>query len=149
MRTSGVCPLLIKGPVLERWLYRDGTECRYGDVDLVVSPDRFSDAEAALAELGFAPRLDVSVHIGLPDHEHEWVRHPHSIDLHRGIWGLDRDPGALWGLLTEKSDRIEIVGTTIEVRPRPRWTIICAPPARRRLPAASSVWLRLPPDAPG
>ncbi len=65
MRRRGVRPLLIKGPVLERWLYQDGTKRRHGDIDLVVASDQFADAEAALAELGFAMPLDLSAHIDL------------------------------------------------------------------------------------
>lgn len=71
VRGWGVCPLLIKGPVLERWLCRDGIERRYGDVDLVVTSDQFVEPEAALADLGFVQRLAASAHVGLSDHEHE------------------------------------------------------------------------------
>lgn len=115
MRRRGVRPLLVKGPVLERWLYGDGTERRYGDVDLVVAHDRFADAEGVLAELGFALRLDTGTHVALPKHEHGWVRYPHSIDLHRGIWGLNGDPETVWSVLTEDVDRFDIGGTSVEV----------------------------------
>ncbi len=114
MRARGVRPLLIKGPVLERWLYPDA-ERRYGDVDLVVCAEQFTDAEAALAGLGFVLALDPATHLGHADHEHVWVRGPDVIDLHRAIWGLDGEPQVVWRTLTEGSDRIEIAHAQVEV----------------------------------
>ena len=93
LRAHGVRPLLIKGPVLERLLYTEGPLGLWGDIDLVVEPERFEAAERVLSGLGFRmPAADV-IHDGLVEHEHEWVRDGHSVDLHRGILGADGTPG--------------------------------------------------------
>ena len=38
LRDAGIRAILLKGPVIARWLYDDGSERNYGDVDLLVAP---------------------------------------------------------------------------------------------------------------
>lgn len=115
MRARGVRTLLFKGPVLESWLYQAGSERRYGDIDLLVAPNYFASAERALAEMGFQMTLAGGRQLELSDHEHEWRRGAHSIDLHRGIWGFDADWPAVWAALTKRTEWMELGGAPVEV----------------------------------
>ncbi len=93
MRIHGVRPLLLKGPSISSWLYRDGTPRPYGDSDLLVSPASYRKAGAVLRELGFRP---------LPDYwdrdSQTWSRDPGStcVDLHRSLIGVRGPPETLW-----------------------------------------------------
>src|SRR5436190_669168 len=51
MRNDGIRNILLKGPSVARWLYRDDERRIYGDIDLLVSPGEFQRAEALLVGL--------------------------------------------------------------------------------------------------
>src|SRR4051794_17580132 len=55
LRAAGVPSILLKGSSVQRLLYADGVPRRYGDVDVLVAPDRQQDAATVLGRLGYAP----------------------------------------------------------------------------------------------
>ena len=126
LREVGIRPLLIKGPALERALYADGTQRRWGDIDLVVEAERFDETERVLSIRGFTRVLADAPHPGLPDDEHLWVRHSQEIDLHRGIWGLDADPQTVWETLTDGAQRITIGSVEVDVPAVPVTALLVA-----------------------
>lgn len=53
LTSRGARPLLLKGSAFARWLYEDPSERPYGDIDLLVAPDRFETAARGLSDLGY------------------------------------------------------------------------------------------------
>jgi hypothetical protein len=115
MGAHGIRVLLFKGPVLERWLYTDGVERLYGDIDLLVAPRSFDRAEWLLGELGFRKVSDGWRDVEAHAHEHHWTRGPHTIDLHRGLWGLGSGAAAAWTALVEGAQPFDIGGSSVEI----------------------------------
>ncbi len=68
LRDVGVESILLKGPVLARWLYDDGSVRTYGDVDLLVSPRHTEAAVAALGAMGYKDRLESATERGAVPH---------------------------------------------------------------------------------
>src|SRR5207248_10574335 len=52
---AGLRSLVLKGPAIASWLYDDPADRAYGDIDLLVDPARFAQAESVLGRLGFEP----------------------------------------------------------------------------------------------
>lgn len=96
---AGVASVLLKGPTLAEWLYRDGSVRSYTDVDLLVAPDRIPAAEAVLARLGFEPLEEDS------DHAEPWARPADlaRVDLHRRLWRSAAPPARAWSILCERA----------------------------------------------
>jgi hypothetical protein len=112
LRSAGIASLLLRGPVIARWLYPGGETRAYRDVDLLVEPERRTEAEEVLDRLGLVHRqagfaLGESV-----EHASEWIcRRPSVVvDLHHGIEGVHADPAELWAELTSDSHRIDVAG---------------------------------------
>jgi Uncharacterised nucleotidyltransferase len=110
---AGVHALLLKGPSVARWLYKDGTERPYFDCDLLVAPGDFEAAERQLRSLGYVPLLD---RWGLPTwwygHAVAWT-HPGgrvSVDLHRTLIGVGADYATVWRVLCVDADEIPVAG---------------------------------------
>lgn len=59
-RAHGIEAVLHKGPSLAQRLYGDPAMREFGDLDLLVRPEDVPRARAALQQLGFAPRLNLS-----------------------------------------------------------------------------------------
>lgn len=113
---SGIPSILLKGPAIARWLYAD--DVRYSqDIDLLVPPDRFRDAQLALAELGYdVPLADAaSCEIG-PNTT--TLRNPNGvrIDLHHRLIGTPaQPPERCWDVLSSRTVAFPLV-TGVEVR---------------------------------
>lgn len=124
----GIDSLLLKGPALARWLYDDVVERPYGDIDLLVAFDRFPDAQACLAEQGFAhesPRAPLERE---PHHE-TWMRSagvPAVIELHHSMFFLPADPEAVWAGLSRDAETIRIAGVPVRVPSPPARALIVA-----------------------
>src|SRR5512134_960421 len=87
---AGVRCILLKGPVLARWLYDDGTPRPYDDTDLLVSAADRPRAAAVLRELGFVPTLTgAELPPGHDAYSDTWTRRqpPAAIDLHVTLGG--------------------------------------------------------------
>ena len=86
LRAAGVEPILLKGPSIASWLYRDGEPRPYSDTDLLVDERRVARAQLVLTGLGYAPRPE------LPGSRHpatDWCSSEGAalVDLHHRIWG--------------------------------------------------------------
>jgi hypothetical protein len=51
----GIDCRVLKGPIIEQWLYADGTERPYHDIDVLVDPSKMEDAYEVLFALDFWP----------------------------------------------------------------------------------------------
>ena len=116
---EGIETLVLKGPVLARWLY-PGEVRAYVDSDLMVAPDDRPRAVGVLERLGFTEHLP-------------WMPSPLSldpggtafnrpgggmVDLHCQLPGLDGDPDAIWDRLAASAERQVIAGVELRVPDR-------------------------------
>ena len=112
MREAGVRTLLLKGPSIATWLYRDGASRPYVDSDLLVAAGSYRQAGSVLRELGFRP-YGYSWH---RDSE-SWRRRRDTtiVDLHRSLIGISAPPDAVWEELAADTDTLPIGGIDVEV----------------------------------
>jgi len=116
---EGIETLVLKGPVLAKWLY-PGEVRPYVDSDLMVAPPDRARAVSVLERLGFTEYLP-------------WMPSPLSldpggtafnrsgggmVDLHCQLPGLDGDPDAIWGRLAASAERQVIAGVGLRVPDR-------------------------------
>lgn len=117
LEKAGVRALLLKGPVIARWLYdNDAAERAYSDVDLLVAPEQFEPATAALAVLGFSAAATVRLQGERVPHALLFER-PETVpvDLHRSLHDLeDVSPALVWEAVSTGSERITVAGMRIE-----------------------------------
>lgn len=115
---AGVFPVVLKGPVLTRWLYRDGAARRYGDSDLLVSPGQSKRARSVLAALGFEkfvePR-DAYTAAMAPQHAECWRRDGQIVDLHGSVFGARAGRQRVWAALTRELEPMELAGVEVAV----------------------------------
>lgn len=109
LEEAGVPARLLKGPALARWLYDDGTPRPYRDTDLLVPPDRETDAEEVLRSLGFEPTPGV----GRPDPEgvarnHIWFRGDEMVELHVTLVGIGAAADQVWERLAREPQLVEV-----------------------------------------
>jgi hypothetical protein len=116
---EGIGTVVLKGPVLARWLY-PGEVRSYVDSDVMVAPENRARAVGVLGRLGFAEHC-------------AWMPSPLSldsggtafnrpgegmVDLHCQLPGLDGDPEAFWGRLAARAERQVIAGVELRVPDR-------------------------------
>jgi hypothetical protein len=116
---EGIEALVLKGPVLARWLY-PGEVRPYVDSDLLVAPGNRARAVAVLERLGFVecyPWMPSALFMATwatafyrPDDG--------TVDLHCQLPGLDGDPDAIWDRLAAHADRQVIGGVELRVPDR-------------------------------
>ena len=105
--------ILLKGPVVARWLYDDGSVRSYSDCDLLVAPDQIPAAQRLLAELGFH---DTASPLGHPRLDsHEWRRGEHRVDLHSTLIGIRASPRAVWETLSPLCETTVVGGAPVQV----------------------------------
>jgi hypothetical protein len=124
LREADVRWLLLKGPVVARRLYGDGTPRHYEDVDVLPAHDCYEAAETVIQRLGYAPadrlpRIQV-------EHADTWQR-PHdrpSVDLHRSLPHLGADPGEVWNALARDTEEMVVAGERVEVCGMPGFALL-------------------------
>ncbi len=105
--------ILLKGPVLARWLYADGSVRSYSDCDLLVAPDQIPAAQRVLGELGFHDTASPMAHPRLESHE--WRRGEHHVDLHSTLIGIRASPRAVWETLSPLTETTVVGGAPVRV----------------------------------
>jgi hypothetical protein len=109
----GLPCLLLKGPALAAWLYDDPADRLYGDVDLLVDPRRFEEAEQVLFDLGY--RRDP---VPAASHHTVWCRGRRievKIELHRTIHWLDCPDVLAWSLLRADPEEMMVAETPVRI----------------------------------
>lgn len=120
LRTAGVRPLLLKGPVIANWLYPQGlSERAYNDADLLVAPNEYATARDVLVDLGYhpVPASGLRFRHSVARHAECWFRDRDvaAIDLHRTIHGTERvDPVAVWAAATNEAGTVDVLGIPID-----------------------------------
>jgi hypothetical protein len=109
---AGVDALVIKGPVTERWLYERGELRPIGDVDVVVDPRHYRQAERVLLEAGFVNRYDGVAPEWPAEHADRWIAEDWAlpVDLHRRLWGFAATPERVWERLWADRVRVRLAG---------------------------------------
>jgi Uncharacterised nucleotidyltransferase len=116
---EGIDTVVLKGPVLARWLY-PGEVRPYIDSDLMVAPENRVRAVSVLKRLGFEehrPWMPVPL---LLDPGGTAFNRPGGgmVDLHCQLPGLDGDPDVIWGRLAASAGRQVIAGVELRVPDR-------------------------------
>jgi hypothetical protein len=121
LAARGVVCILLKGPVLARWLYGDGTPRGYVDSDLLIAPEDRGAAELVMGALGFAKRLDDADTPGWRQAAHHWTRGRDgaNVDLHRTLMGVGVADQELWRALGEETEAMAVSGTDMLVLSAP------------------------------
>jgi hypothetical protein len=116
---EGIGTVVLKGPVLARWLY-PGEVRPYVDSDLMVAPGNRARAVGVLERLGFAEYLPwMPTPLSLDPGGTAFNRPGEGmVDLHCQLPGLDGDPDAIWGRLTASAERQVIAGVELRVPDR-------------------------------
>jgi hypothetical protein len=117
LRERGVRCILLKGPSLARWLYSHSEVRGSRDVDLLVDPAGFANAERVLGQLGFS-RFPVA---GV-EHADTWLRgeeDPLVIELHRTLDGVHVDADQAWSVLSRSTAAMSVGGVSLEVLGEP------------------------------
>src|SRR3954452_1090523 len=109
---AGVDALVIKGPVTERWLYASGELRTIGDVDVVVDPRQYRQAERVLMSAGFVNRYDGVAPEWSAEHADRWVAAAWAlrVDLHRRLWGFAAPPARVWSRLWAGREPVPLAG---------------------------------------
>jgi hypothetical protein len=112
---KGVETLVLKGPVLARWLY-PGEVRPYVDSDLMVAPRDRVHAVGVLERLGFVEYCPwMPTPLSLDPGGTAFSRGGAMVDLHCQLPGLDGDPDAIWGRLAASAERLVIGGVELRV----------------------------------
>lgn len=119
LRRVGIEPILLKGPVVRRWLYADDEPLArtYTDVDLLVAPWEQPRAAEALRAMGFiepVPALPGE----WPEHARSWSRSRDGalVDLHRCLHGTEGVPAErLWEAIAERLESQTVAGIEVSV----------------------------------
>jgi hypothetical protein len=115
-RRAGVRSVLLKGPALTRWLYREGEFRGYSDIDLLVPDSDVVAAEEVLEGLGFERHGLEAIEGDWPRYSRNWVRSDSmNVDLHQTLTGVGVPPTELWAALTQELERMSVAGVEVDV----------------------------------
>jgi Uncharacterised nucleotidyltransferase len=116
---EGIEVLVLKGPVLAKWLY-PGEVRPYVDSDLMVAPDDRACAVGVLERLGFTEHCPWMPSPLALDPGGTAFNRPGEgmVDLHCQLPGLDGDPDAIWGRLAASAEWQVIAGVELRVPDR-------------------------------
>jgi Uncharacterised nucleotidyltransferase len=114
---EGIETLVLKGPVLAKWLY-PGEVRRYVDSDLMVAPENRARAVGVLERLGFVEHCPwMPTPLSLEQCAH-FSRGGIVVDLHCQLSGLDGNPDEIWGCLAASTEQQVIGGVKLSVPDR-------------------------------
>jgi hypothetical protein len=115
LRSRGIEAILLKGPAISGWLYRDAPGQRgYLDADLLVQGEMLTATAEVLAELGFQ-RERVTAMESSDVWAHTWRREADGavVDLHRTFNGCEHSTVDPWPILRATAVEEEVGGTTV------------------------------------
>jgi hypothetical protein len=108
LRDRNVPSILLKGPTIANWLYRDGHPRPYVDSDLLVPPEHTASAREVLLGLGFSYGYE-SLGPGALEEGLFWTRGHDTVDLHSTLQGIRANPDRVWAVLSQHVQD-EVVG---------------------------------------
>jgi Uncharacterised nucleotidyltransferase len=120
LRDAGVRPIVLKGPVFERWLYGATGVRTYGDTDVLVAPGQVEIAVDVLTSLGFSLRALSRYNNAISGgggHGQCFARggmDGELVDLHSSVVGAAAEREAVWSALSRDTESIEVAGVDVE-----------------------------------
>jgi hypothetical protein len=126
LTAAGVRAVLLKGATVASWLYTDGDERAYVDVDLWVAPAQFDSAEAVLSSLGFTAPLSHASALEQDEHARVWRSAGGVVDLHRTFLGIGASHETAWAVLTADTTTMTVGGAEVEALDLPARTLLVA-----------------------
>jgi hypothetical protein len=113
---AGIRAIVLKGPMLKRWLYEAHVPRPSMDIDLLV---RWTDLEViggALPRLGWRYLGIDAVGADRP-HCHVWERTDNGmlLELHRSLAGIGVEGDRAWEILSEDTEQIRLDGVPAEI----------------------------------
>jgi hypothetical protein len=105
----GVSAIPYKGPTLGSMAYRNIGLRRFGDLDILVSPDQYLEAQNLLLERGYLQGVDWGWECSLVD-----ASDGVSVDLHRAITGRSFPINLDFEALKERRKPITVAGREVE-----------------------------------
>jgi hypothetical protein len=116
LEAEGVPAIVLKGPAIATWLYRDRGMRLYGDVDLLVPARDWERTGATLRRLGFEDSLGVMAHPRMESGtSYPWHRGGADVDLHCTLWGIGVDPERAWEVLSSRTVPMKVGGREVRV----------------------------------
>jgi hypothetical protein len=130
LEADQVPTILLKGPVIARWLYGSAGQTRgYGDIDLLVPSEKLDDAVGTLRRLGFDYAFASAVEREATSHALVLTSRPErspppvhaldirgvAVDLHWTLHGVKSAPEVVWDELEATAETIEILDTPIRI----------------------------------
>lgn len=116
----GLPHLLLKGPALAQWLYREDEIRPYFDTDFLIPFERWDDAVALLGELGFADEQGEMAHPRMEGFaSYAFVSQDAHLDLHCTFAGLGADYATVWEVLSSEAELMEVGGEQLGVLSKP------------------------------
>lgn len=121
LERDGIPSVLLKGPVLQQWLYDDGAPRGYGDADILVPPDHVDRAVSVLDRLGFGDRSLEGVPHMRPNHARTFFRASDgaTVDLHETIPGATADAREVWHAVSSSATKLRVGGRLLDASSRP------------------------------
>lgn len=112
-RSNGLESILLKGPAIRSWLYRDAPgERGYLDADLLIPGEGLGIAEAVLSELGFA-REDSGESTSRWAESWRRLSDGAVVDLHRTLQGCEHSAVDPWPILRAGAVQGEVGGAKV------------------------------------
>ncbi len=113
LRAAGVDPILLKGPAVAAWLYRDGRLRPYGDTDLLVAAAEQPEAARVLSALGYVENPTLRT---FPTPATAWLHATSSLelDLHTRLWSWG-DSDQVWRVLQAHTQPLRVAGVEVRV----------------------------------
>lgn len=112
---AGVASLLLKGPVLQRWLY-PGVLRAYADIDLLIPPTHASSANEVLRTLGYIDPLPRGSLAERAQHARNFVSPDGCVlDLHTTLSGAKANPEEVWRMLVHECEKLALPGGYVHV----------------------------------
>jgi Uncharacterised nucleotidyltransferase len=117
LTATGLPHIALKGPLLRRRLFPEGDDHNSSDIDVLVAPDVWSEAENELAQLGFEPLLLDIIPGDRPNHARPYARAQGgpSVDLHRTLLGAEAPASVVWSVLEKETETVMLSNTSVTV----------------------------------
>jgi hypothetical protein len=121
----GIPCILLKGPAIARWLYRDDEVRGYGDSDFLIPRGCWQLAGEVLQSLGFASDIGGMAHPRMESFASDpWSRQGiDNVDLHCTFYGLEAEFDDIWSVLSADAESFALEGATLRVLALPARTM--------------------------
>jgi hypothetical protein len=108
--------IVLKGPVLRRWLYGGASDRMSMDIDLLVSWDDLEPVEGVLSATGWR-YLGIDAVGENRSNCRIWERPDNGLilELHRTLAGIGTSPARTWAVLSAHTEELPIGAATMEV----------------------------------